>query len=135
MLLVAGCGIASRDPPAALFSGAVISMSLIGLGLAQTNGVLMAIVQAKVEPTLQGRVFTVLASGTAATSPLGFLLAGPIAEVTGVPLWFVVSGLVTILLGVILFFTPAFMQLEEQQPPTTQSPAVPIKPVAIDSGL
>lgn len=133
-LLVAGCGIATVGLlPAALFSGAVISMGLIGLGLAQTNGVLLAIVQAKVEPTLQGRVFTVLASGTAATSPLGFLLAGPIAEVTGVPLWFVVSGVVTILLGVILFFTPAFMQLEEQQPPPTQPTSAPV-PVAVETG-
>lgn len=134
-LLLSGGGIAAVGLlPATLFWGAVFSMGLVGVGLSQTNGVLMAIIQSKVEPTLQGRVFTVLASGTAAASPLGLLIAGPVAETTGAPLWFIVAGLVTIGMGIVLYFTPAFMQLEEQQPPTTQPATSPVA-VAADAGV
>ena len=62
---------------------------------------------------MQGRVITVALNGTAATDPVGLAIAGPLADILGVRIWYVLGGIVTIAMGVGSFFAPAIMHIEE----------------------
>lgn len=54
----------------------------------------MAYMQESVPHEAQGRVFSLLGSMMSLAMPLGLLIAGPVAERFGVPLWFFLSGIV-----------------------------------------
>ena len=80
------------------------------------NGSLSATLQATVDPAMQGRVFTLLFSFATAMTPLGLLLAGPLADSLGVQSWYVVGGLICALMGAIGLFLPSVMTLEAGRP-------------------
>ena len=80
------------------------------------NGSLGATLQATVDPAMQGRVFTLLTSFATAMTPLGLLIAGPLADTLGVQTWWVVGGLLCALMGVIGVFIPSVMTLEAGRP-------------------
>jgi DHA3 family macrolide efflux protein-like MFS transporter len=46
-------------------------------------------------------------------SPIGLIIAGPIADKLGVQTWFLIGGIVTLLMGVGCLFIPAVMHFEE----------------------
>jgi DHA3 family macrolide efflux protein-like MFS transporter len=73
-----------------------------------------AIIQARVAPELQGRVFTTIGSIASAMMPLGTAVAGPVADWLGVRVWFLVGGAVCALMGVVSFFVPAIVGMEDQ---------------------
>lgn len=91
------------------------------------NGVLIAIFQATIPPDKQGRVFAIITSGAAAMMPIGLAIAGPVADITGVPFWFIVSGIGTAILSIAAFFVPSLMRIEDiatardqNEPPAAQ---------------
>jgi DHA3 family macrolide efflux protein-like MFS transporter len=98
---------------------AVAGMALGGLMNPLVNGPLFAIVQATVEPSMQGRVFTLLGSISAAMSPLSLAVAGPLADKLGIPIWYIISGIACILMGVVSFMVKPVMQLETRSMKTT----------------
>ena len=59
-------------------------------------------------------VFTLAMSGSAAMSPLGLVIAGPVADALGVQIWFLIGGLATVIMGVGSFFVPAIMRIEDK---------------------
>jgi DHA3 family macrolide efflux protein-like MFS transporter len=77
------------------------------------NGSVIAIMQATIPPEMQGRVFSLIISGATAMTPIGLAFAGPVADTFGVPIWFIISGLVTASLSIFSFFVPSVMNLEE----------------------
>jgi DHA3 family macrolide efflux protein-like MFS transporter len=99
--------------PASAFVFAVGTMFYIGVINPIVNGPLLAAVQAAVAPELQGRVFTLINSMASAMSPIGLIIAGPIADKLGVQTWFIIGGVVTVLMGVAGLFIPAIMHFEE----------------------
>jgi DHA3 family macrolide efflux protein-like MFS transporter len=99
--------------PSALFWLAVAAMFGVGLSMALTNGPILAILQTTVAPDLQGRVFTLLNSLVTLATPVGLIIAGPVADLLGVQMWFVAGGLVTALVGVFGFFSTALMSIED----------------------
>jgi DHA3 family macrolide efflux protein-like MFS transporter len=101
--------------PAGAFTLAVVAMFIVGFSLPIANGPLFAAVQAAVAPEMQGRVFTLIGSVSSAMSPLGLLAAGPIADKLGVQTWFILGGIVTILMGVTSLFVPAILNFEESR--------------------
>jgi DHA3 family macrolide efflux protein-like MFS transporter len=101
-------------PPSAFWL-AVGLMLVAGFMNPIVNGPLLAVVQAVVAPEMQGRVFTLIMSFAAAMSPLGLILAGPFADHFGVQAWFVVGGVVTVLMATVAFFVPAVMSIEEER--------------------
>ncbi len=114
--------------PSWAFYAAVVLLFFLGFFNPITNGPLFAAVQAAVRPDMQGRVFTLITSVASAMTPLGLILAGPIADRFGVQIWFIVGGIVTIFMGIIAFFIPAVMNFEkgrteDQQPVPVASPA------------
>lgn len=83
---------------------AVIGVAAFGFLNPLVNGPLMAVMQAKVEPEIQGRVFTLLTAGASLASPLGLAIAGPVSDATNNQFWFVVGGILTIAAGLFSFF-------------------------------
>lgn len=101
--------------PASLFPLAVAGMILGGAMSSLCNGPIMAVFQAKVTPDMQGRVFTLVGSATAAMMPLGLIVAGPLADIIGVRAWFLGGGLITALVGLVGFFIPTLMNIEGER--------------------
>jgi len=99
--------------PGTAFWLAVGSLFLSGLMNPITNGPFFAIVQAKVAPEMQGRVFAVMQSAATAISPLSMIIAGPVADLVGVRFWYVMAGVVCTLMGVGGFFVPVVVHLED----------------------
>jgi DHA3 family macrolide efflux protein-like MFS transporter len=94
---------------------AVAGMALGGLMNPLVNGPLFAIVQSTVDPSMQGRVFTLLGSLSAAMSPLSLAVAGPLADKLGIPIWYIISGIACILMGVFSFAIKPVMHLEDEK--------------------
>ncbi|HSQ18445.1 MAG TPA: MFS transporter [Anaerolineales bacterium] len=107
-----GCLMMGLLPPSA-FTWAVVAMFIVGFVNPITNGPLLAAVQAQVAPDMQGRVFSLISSLAAATSPIGLLIAGPVSDWLGPQAWFIIGGIVTLLTGVTAFFIPAVMRFED----------------------
>ncbi len=84
---------------------ALAGMTLFGFLNPMINGPLFAVMQAKVEPEIQGRVFSFLHAGASLASPLGLIIAGPVADATNNnQLWFIVGGILTLAAGLVSFF-------------------------------
>ncbi len=99
--------------PTGLFAGAVGAAFLVGAMQSLTNGPLHAIFQATIDPGVQGRVFTLIGSLASGMAPIGLVIAGPVADAMGVRTWYVVGGVVTIVVGFAGFFIPAVRQIED----------------------
>jgi DHA3 family macrolide efflux protein-like MFS transporter len=106
-----GCLVMGVLPPSA-FGLAVATMFFLGVVNPIVNGPLMAAIQAAVAPEMQGRVFSLIGTVAAAMSPLGLIIAGPIADKLGVQTWFIIGGIVTLLMGITSLFIPAIMHFE-----------------------
>jgi DHA3 family macrolide efflux protein-like MFS transporter len=110
-----GLGVATLvlgTTPAALFPLAVAAMFVVGSCAAVANGSIGAVFQATVAPEYQGRVFTLMASVATAMTPVGLLLATPIADLTGVRSWYLAGGMACVILGAATFVVRPIMELE-----------------------
>jgi len=100
--------------PSSLYTLAVAGMAIAGIMNPIVNGSFFAILQSTVPKEIQGRVIAILISGTAAMAPLGLAVAGPLADVIGVRVWFLIGGALIIVMGIVGFFVPAVMNIEKQ---------------------
>jgi DHA3 family macrolide efflux protein-like MFS transporter len=100
--------------PASMLGLAIGALFFSGFMNPIVNGSFFAALQVTVPPEMQGRVFTLAMSGSAAMSPLGLAVAGPVADAVGVQIWFLVGGVVAILLGLGSFFVPAILNVEDR---------------------
>lgn len=113
-LLVLGAGFLVLGlTPATLFALAIGAVLLVGLAIPLLDGPLMAIMQASVAPNMQGRVFMLMASLISLTSPVGLAIAGPVSDSIGLHVWYLVTALVCLAIGVAGFFLPAMINIEE----------------------
>jgi len=113
--------------PSSLLPLAVAGMFLIGFAMPMVNGPVFAIIQATVAPGMQGRVFTLLISAASIATPLGLAVAGPIADRFGAGIWFVAGGIACIAMGLIGFYVPAVLHLEENTLAATAAEIIPMK--------
>ena len=105
---------------------ALAGMFIVGVMGPLTNGPLFAIIQAKVEPQMQGRVFTLTQSAASAMTPIGLVLATPLTEWLGLQAWFVLGGLTCIIMSLSSMLIKAIATVEDQQPGlTTESIPAP----------
>jgi MFS transporter, DHA3 family, macrolide efflux protein len=86
---------------------------IIGISLAMLNGSMMALMQATVPYDMQGRVFALISSGATAMMPVGLLLAGPLSDLWGVRIWYIIAGVPMIILSVLFLTMPSVIRLEE----------------------
>ena len=80
-----------------------------------TNGSLMAVLQTTVAPAMQGRVFTLMVSMATAISPMGLVVAGPVADGLGVQVWYTVGGAVCMGVAILAFFIPSILNMEDHR--------------------
>ncbi len=85
---------------------------LAGLANPIANGPLMAILQSRVAPEMQGRVFSLLSSMVTAISPLSLAVAGPLADLIGVRPMYTLAGVGIVLLGLLALASPAVRNVE-----------------------
>ena len=111
--------------PATLFPLALLAMFVMGAAIPMANGPLFAIFQSQVEPEMQGRVFSLTGSLSSAMSPLGLLIAGPVADALGIRFWYVLGGLITILMGVTGFMIPMLRELDGERTAAATPPPAP----------
>ena len=125
-----GCLMMGLAPPNALWL-AITGSFLITIMMGISDAPMGALLQARIAPEMQGRVFTAMGSLMTILSPLALLVAGPLADRIGVQIWFIAGGAMCLLLGLIATRMPPILQLEDQpsnhvtestQPPTYPSP-------------
>jgi DHA3 family macrolide efflux protein-like MFS transporter len=102
--------------PARLFLVALAALFLAGIFNVITNGPIMGVFQAAIDPEMQGRVFTLISSAVMIMSPVGLIIAGPVSDWIGIQAWFIVGGVMCSLMGLVGFFVPALMSLEKGHP-------------------
>ncbi|MBN2005685.1 MAG: MFS transporter [Anaerolineae bacterium] len=99
--------------PATGFWTALAGMAFAGFMNPIVNAPFFAILQSAVAPEIQGRVFTTISTMSGGASLLGMAIAGPLADSAGVQVWFIAAGVISILMGIALYFIPATMHIEE----------------------
>jgi DHA3 family macrolide efflux protein-like MFS transporter len=93
---------------------AVVALLFVGFMISVANGPLFAILQSTIPPEMQGRVFSVLSSGAIMMMPIGLAFAGPIADIFGVQIMFIIAGSVTAGVAISSFFSSSLMNFEEE---------------------
>lgn len=99
--------------PATAFTMALIGMLFAGFGNPIINGPFFAVIQDVVDPKIQGRVLTAIGSLSGMAAPIGMAIAGPAADAFGVQIWFVLAGIVAILMALVLRAVPAVVNIED----------------------
>jgi DHA3 family macrolide efflux protein-like MFS transporter len=94
-----------------LFVLGVAACFIIGAGLTFANAPIIAIMQKTIANDMQGRVFSLLGAISAAATPLGLIIAGPLADSFGISLIYFVAGAATLLLCLFTAFIPSVMNL------------------------
>ena len=112
---IVGVGIATlalSATPASLPAAAAAALLVLGFLVPMANGPIIAVMQATVAPEYQGRVFTLMGSISTGMTPLGLLLAGPVADLIGVRMWYVIGGTVCLAMGLAAFFVSDIVDIE-----------------------
>ncbi|MPM92964.1 hypothetical protein SDC9_140100 [bioreactor metagenome] len=106
--------------PVNLFTLAVVAIVFMGISNPIANGPLMAIMQSKVPPEMQGRVMGFSGSLCSAMMPIAMLVSAPVVDQFGLHAWYWAAGLIAVGMGVAMFFIKPIVQLE----------STPVAPVA-----
>lgn len=112
-ILILGIGItALAFVPGHLFLVGLACLFTMGFAIPLVDGPFLAILQTTVPPDMQGRVFGVTFSLLSLSSPLGLLLAGPLSDRLGLPIWYAAAGVLALLLGSVGFLIPSLLRIE-----------------------
>ena len=110
----AGTLVFALVPASAMFV-AVGGVFFVGFMSPITMGPFFAVIQSSVAPEMQARVMSLMISLGGGMAPLGLMIAGPIADQFGIQTWFLVGGLLCIIMGFAGFFIPVLMNIEENR--------------------
>ena len=109
----AGILILALAPSPAIFL-AVVGALLVGLMTPITMGPFFAVIQSRVEPDMQARVFSLISSVGTGITPLGLMIAGPVADRVGIQAWFLLGGFLCIFMAVTGLCIPIVMNMEKK---------------------
>jgi DHA3 family macrolide efflux protein-like MFS transporter len=107
----AGILVMAQAPPTKILWIVGASL-LVGIMQPITNGPIMGVMQASVSPDMQARIFSLLSSLAGGMSPIGLMIAGPVSDKVGIQSWFLLGGILCILMAVSGFFIPAVLNIE-----------------------
>jgi DHA3 family macrolide efflux protein-like MFS transporter len=99
--------------PPSLFILLVALAGIEGLLFPIMSSPIFAMLQTLIRPSVLGRVTALVKSVITLATPLGLLLAGPISELLGVGMWFKISGLFIVVLGVVCISFPSIKKLDD----------------------
>jgi MFS transporter, DHA3 family, macrolide efflux protein len=126
MLGLAGLGLGTLligVSPGEAYGMALGGMMIVGIMNPLTNGPFFAILQSIVPPEMQGRVFTVLMSISMGMSPVGLIIAGPLADYFGVQIWYLIGAVVCLTMVAWILLSPALLRLEDESSRKIPTPA------------
>ena len=103
--------------PAELFWLLVAGGFVFGFAASLANGPIFAVLQAVVAPEMQGRVFALIMTAALAITPLSLLVAGPLADLFGIRLWYLVAAITCLVVAIIGYLTPDIRDLETRLAP------------------
>lgn len=109
--------------PASSIWWAVVAALIVGIMQPITNGPIGAVMQSTVAPDMQARMFSLLGSLAGGMSPIGLMLAGPISDRVGIQAWFLLGGILCILMGIVGMMIPAVRNIETDR----KHVAVPVR--------
>ena len=102
----------------------VAANTTMGLLLPIINGSFGATLQAVITPDMQGRAFAFVTSAAMLVSPIGLIIAGPFADRFGIQPWFLIAGCSCVLMGILGFFIPDVMKIENRSKEDTAHIAI-----------
>lgn len=95
-----------------MFVAFVIVCVVMGLSAPLFSAPLTALFQTLIDPAKLGRVMSLYVTVTLIVSPLGLLLAGPLAQRFGVAAWFSAAGVLIAAIGAGVWFSPSVRVLD-----------------------
>jgi DHA3 family macrolide efflux protein-like MFS transporter len=101
--------------PAVSFGLALSALFLSGITISIANSPLRAQLQAVVAPEKQGRVFSLVGSLGGIAMPAGYLAAGPLADLLGIPALFILTGVIFVVIGIAALGVPALAKIEDHE--------------------
>lgn len=94
---------------------ALAGIFIAGLMNVLMNGPAIALLQAVVAEDMQGRVMSLVIGLASAMAPLGLLVAGPLADKSGVNVIFIFSSLIFVICGVFTHINTDIREIENTQ--------------------
>jgi MFS transporter, DHA3 family, macrolide efflux protein len=123
-VILMGCGlIIIGVSPANLFLLGLAGNLLFCFMRPIIDGSIFAMLQSIIPPEKQGRVLSIVLSGSAASSLLGLLIAGPVVDRTSLPLWFLLAGIISAVVGASGFLFPSVLRIEWIENRATEPPS------------
>ncbi len=86
-----------------------------GIAAAIYSGSITVVLQTMLDPSVLGRVFSILSSFTLVPAMVGLLATGFIADFIGIGNAFIISGIVIALIGIVAFFIPPIMKMIKEE--------------------
>ena len=108
--------------------GGIVAMAVVGIAGSFANGPIPAILQVTIPPEMQGRIFSLYGSLAGAMTPLGLLLAAPVAEVAGVAFWYGAGGALCLAVGAVMLARSDLLDIERAGREVVGSPPEPPSP-------
>jgi len=96
--------------------GLYLSSLIMGTAIPLANGPSQALRQEVIAPEMQGRYFALQSSLSSMMSPISLAFAGPLAEIFGIQVWYLVGGGVCILMSIIGSLSPFILSVENGPP-------------------
>ena len=90
--------------PEGMIGYSYVAAAVIGLGMVMTNAPINGSMQENVHPEMQGRVNSLVSSLATMGMPIGLIIAGPVSEAIGITTWFMISGIIFVILSPIYVF-------------------------------
>ncbi|WNY25620.1 hypothetical protein MsAc7_11720 [Methanolapillus millepedarum] len=94
----------------------LILMFIVGLTMPLVNSPIMGMIQEKIEPEKQGRVFSLIQIIFTALMPLAMLFFGPAADVIPVQTMVLYGGVLIVIMSIAIFFNKKFYRQGEFYP-------------------
>jgi DHA3 family macrolide efflux protein-like MFS transporter len=114
---IAGMGIGALIigfAPGNLYWVGIAGVFVLGIMNPIANGPFFALIQSKVDPGVQGRVMTMTSSITSGLTPLALIIAGPLADRFGIQTWFVLGGILCLVISILMRMLKVIYTLEDQ---------------------
>ena len=115
------------------FQLALAGIFIAGLMNVLMNGPAFALLQTVVDEDMQGRVMSLVISLANAMTPLGLLVAGPLADRTGVNVMFIFASLVFVVVGAFTMLNSDVRNIENNYRETTSEHEATVSAVGTSS--